>query len=287
MQPVVYLNGQLLPLEQAFISPLDYGFLYGYGLFETMRAYGGSVFRLQQHIERLQDSTEKLAIPPLDYDLPDAVYQTLKANQLSDARLRLAVSVGPGGMTPDTRQCRQPTVLVTAAAYQPYPEAVYNTGFKVIISSLVRYSQSPLSAIKSANYLENMLARREAVAAGADESLRLNEHGCLAEASMSNVFLVLDGNLTTPSLDSGILPGITRQAVIEIAQSLSIAVSEREVTREELLRAQEAFLTNSLIGIMPLTAIDGQAVADSQPGPITQRLMSAYSELVASETGRA
>jgi branched-chain amino acid aminotransferase len=284
MKQIVYLNGRLLPLEQAHLSPLDYGFLYGYGLFETLRAYGGRVFRLPQHIERLQDSAAKLNMPPLRHDLAQAVNKTLGANKLRDARIRLAVSIGPGGMTPNTRHCQNPTVLVTAVEYQPYPQEVYGQGFKAVTSSLVRYSRSPLAGIKSANYLENMLARREAVTAGADEALRFNERGCMAEASMSNVFLVLQGGLVTPSLDSGILPGITRRAVIELAPSLNIDVIEREVAKEELLQANEAFLTNSLIEVMPLTAVDSQPVASGQPGSVTKQLMTAYRELVASET---
>jgi branched-chain amino acid aminotransferase group I len=280
MKQMVYLNGQILPLEQADISPLDYGFLYGYGLFETMRSYNGCVFRLQQHIARLEDSAKKLGIPTADYDLTEAVYKTLKANNLSDARIRLAVSLGPGGMTPNICDCKQPTILITTAVYKPYPQEVYDKGFKAVTSSLVRYSLSPLAGIKSANYLENMLAKQEAVAADADEALLLNEHDCLAEACMSNVFLVLGDRLVTPSLESGILPGITRRAIIEIASDSGVAVSERDIFREELLQANEAFLTNSLMEIMPLTSIDGRPVASGKPGPITRRLMQAYRELV-------
>ena len=285
MNQIVYINGNLVPLSQTVISPLDYGFLYGYGLFETMRAYGGFVFRLDKHLNRLSGSGGRLGIPAITAGLKEAVTATLQANKLSDARIRITVSIGEGGIAPDTRQCQKPTVLVMAEHYEPPPERVYRTGFKAIVSSLVRYSRSPLSIIKSANYLENMLAKQEAAAAGADEAIRLNEKGFLAEASMSNVFLIADGKLMTPPLESGILPGITREAVIELASRLGISTIERDIPIEELFRAQEAFLTNSLIEVMPLTEIDGKPVASGKPGLITERLRTAYRNLVLDETG--
>ena len=285
MRQIVYLNGNLVPLSQACISPLDYGFLYGYGLFETMRAYEGFVFRLDKHLNRLAGSAERLGIPTVAAGLKEAVTATLQANKLSDARIRITVSIGEGGIIPDMRQCQKPTVLVMAEHYKPHPELVYSTGFKAIVSSLVRYSRSPLSIIKSANYLENMLAKQEATAAGANEAIRLNEKGFLAEASMSNVFLIIGDRLMAPPLESGILPGITREAVIELAPRLGISTIERDITIEELFRAQEAFLTNSLIEIMPLTVIDGKPVASGKPGLITERLRAAYRKLVLDETG--
>jgi branched-chain amino acid aminotransferase len=285
MNQIVYINGNLVPLSQTVISPLDYGFLYGYGLFETMRAYRGFVFRLDKHLNRLTSSIKRLRIPTVTAGLKEAVTATLQANKLSDARIRITVSIGEGGIAPDTRQCHKPTVLVIAEHYKPHPERAYSTGFKAIVSSLVRYSRSPLSIIKSANYLENMLAKQEAAAAGADEAIRLNEKGFLAEASMSNVFLIADGKLMTPPLESGILPGITREAVIELASRLGISTIERDIPMEELFRAQEAFLTNSLIEVMPLTEIDGKPVGSGRPGLITERLRAVYRKLVLDETG--
>ena len=285
MRQIVYFNGKLVPLSQVSISPLDYGFLYGYGLFETMRAYGGRVFRLDKHLSRLTGSAEKLGIPAITLDLKEVVTSTLEANKLSDARIRITVSIGEGGMAPDTCQCRKPTVLVVAEHYKPHPESVYKAGFKAIVSSLVRYSHSPLSGIKSANYLENMLAKQEASAAGADEALRLNEKGSIAEASMSNIFLIADGKLITPPLESGILPGITREAVIELSSQLDISATERDITLKELFQTQEAFLTNSLIEIMPLTKIDDKPIASGKPGVVTERLRAKYKRLVMYETG--
>jgi len=280
MSEIVYLNGCLMPLSQASISVLDYGFLYGFGLFETMRAYGGQVFRLDSHLNRLVRSAEVLGLSIGVTDLKDAVMATLQANQLSDARIRITVSIGEGSMVPDPSTCQQPTVLILVGDYHPYPEQIYQKGFRAVVSSIRRNSQSPLSRLKSANYLENMLAKQEARAAGVDEALCLNEKGLLAEASMSNIFLVNDGILRTPTEDSGILPGITREVVLELASQLGISTFEQDIRLDELSQTQEAFLTNSLIEIMPLTEIDGKPVGSGRPGPVTQRLMADYRKLV-------
>jgi len=280
MSKIVYLNGCLMPLSQASISVLDYGFLYGFGLFETMRAYGGQVFRLDSHLNRLVRSAEVLGLSIGVTDLKDAVMATLQANQLSDARIRITVSIGEGSMVPDPSTCQQPTVLILVGDYHPYPEQIYQKGFRAVVSSIRRNSQSPLSRLKSANYLENMLAKQEARAAGVDDALCLNEKGLLAEASMSNIFLVNDGILRTPTEDSGILPGITREVVLELASQLGISTFEQDIRLDELSQTQEAFLTNSLIEIMPLTEIDGKPVGSGRPGPVTQRLMADYRKLV-------
>jgi branched-chain amino acid aminotransferase len=284
MSEIVYLNGALVPRSRAGISVLDYGFLYGFGLFETMRAYGGRIFRLKSHLERLARSAETLGIPIKTSELKGAVADTIRANKLSEARVRLAVSAGEGSTTPDPTTCAQPTVLITASHYQPYPESVYQKGFSAVVSSTRRNSRSPLSRIKSANYLESLLARQEARAAGADEALCLNERGFLAEASMSNIFLIADGTLKTPGVDSGILPGITRRVVLEIASRLNISALEQDIRPEEVFQAQEALLTNSLMEIMPLTGVDGKTIGSGEPGPVTRRLMATYRELVLAST---
>lgn len=285
MKQIVYLNGKLVPLSRARISPLDYGFLYGYGLFETMRSYNGVVFHLEKHLSRLSASADSLGISGAASGLKEAVSSVLKANNLRDARIRITISAGKGSITPGVRCCQKPTVLVMARGYKPHPKSIYNTGFKAIISPVTRYSRSPLSGIKSANYLENMLSKQEAVAAGADEAIRLNEKGFITEASMSNIFFITGGKLITPSLESGILPGITRETIIELASSIGVNTIERSVSITELLQAEEAFLTNSLIEIMPLTVIDGKPVASGKPGAITQRLMTEYKRLVIAKTG--
>lgn len=280
MSEIVYLNGVLIPCSQASISVMDYGFLYGFGLFETMRAYGGQVFRLDSHLARLERSAEILGLPVRVSELKGAVTDTIEANKLRDARVRIAVSIGEGGMVPDAAACDRPTVLILAEHYQPYHESVYQKGFKAVVSSIRRNSQSPLSRLKSANYLESILARQEARAAGVDEALCLNEKGLVAEASMSNIFLVNDGILQTPREVDGVLPGITRQVVLELAAGLSIGVSQQGIRLEEVLGAEEIFLTNSLIEVMPLTEIGGKPVSSGKPGPVTQRLREGYSQLV-------
>ena len=280
MNEIVYLDGSLIPRSQARISALDYGFLYGFGLFETMRAYGGQVFRLDSHLNRLARSAEILGLPIEALDLKGAVRDTIHANKLSDARVRITISIGEGGMVPDPSACRQPTVLILAGHYQPYPKQVYERGFRAVVSSIRRNSQSPLSRLKSANYLENMLAKQEARAAGVDEAICLNEKGLLAEASMSNIFLVNDGILRTPAKESGILPGITREVVLELASQLGINTFEQDIRLDELFQAQEAFLTNSLMEIMPLTEIDGKPVGSSEAEFVTRRLMASYKKLV-------
>ena len=287
MSQLVYLNGKLIPRSQAEVSVMDYGFLFGFGLFETMRAYGGKVFRLESHLHRLLRSTEILGLSVEAEELGSAVTDTIQANKLADARVRLTVSAGQGTMTPDQSGCTRPTVLVLAESYQPYTDEVYLKGFKAIISPIRRNSQSPLSKLKSTSYLESLLARQQARAAGADEAICLNEKGLLAEASMSNIFLVKQEALITPGPKSGILTGITRQIVLEMATNLGIEIHERNVRPEELYDAQEAMLTSSLIEVMPLTRIEAGPVASGIPGPITTRLIAAYRELVLNEQGRA
>ncbi|MFH0847123.1 MAG: aminotransferase class IV [Chloroflexota bacterium] len=284
MDEIVYLNGVMLPRSQASISVMDYGFLYGYALFETMRAYGGRVFGLDRHLARLARSAELLSIKIGGLDLKSAVMDTLRANRLSEARIRITVSIGEGGMAPDPASCKSPTVLVVAGAYQPYPEPVYEKGLGAIVSSVRRNQRSLLSALKSANYLESILAREQARAAGAGEAICLNEAGLLAEASMSNAFLVTRGTLRTPGTQSGILPGITREIVLELAGRMGIKAVEQDIRLEELLQAEEAFLTSSLIEVMPLSELDGKMIGSGRPGTITRKLRQAYRELVASGT---
>jgi len=284
MEQIVYLNGSLMPRSQARISPFDLGFLYGYGLFETMRAYSGRIFRLDSHLERLSKSAQLLGLPQNAFNLKNACYDTLKANKLSDARIRLTASIGEGEAKPDPLRNPKPTVLVVATSYTPPSAETYKKGFKSVVSSIRQNSQSPLSRLKTLNYLNQLLARKEAKEKGAGEAILLNERGFLCEGSTSNIFLVSRGTLTTPSEESGCLPGITRQVVIELAQELGLKVAEREVRLEELLNADEAFLTGSLIELMPLTEVNGKPIDKGKRGKVTERLMATYKEAVARET---
>lgn len=285
MEALVYLNGELVRLSQARISVTDYGFLYGYGLFETMRAYEGKVFLLERHLARLAAAADKLGFSVVTSDLNAAVAEVLGANGLKNARIRITISIGEGAITPDPQTCKSPTILIVASEYHPMPEQTYQKGYKVIISSIRRHSQSSIAGLKSTNFLESMLARQEARKAGADEALCLNEKGLVAEGSMSNIFIVANQTLQTPDASSGILPGITRGFVMELAAKTGLKVVEVEVTQEALFQAEEVFLTNSLLEVMPVTAIDGRQVGSGVPGAVTTRLAAAYRQSVADAHG--
>jgi branched-chain amino acid aminotransferase group I len=281
VEEIVYLNGSLIPLPHARLSPLDYGMLYGYGLFETMRSYSGYIFRLKEHIERLRHSAKFLGIDLSSIpELEKALYSTLQANNLSNARIRLTISGGEGETIPDLVLNQRPTVFITARSYTPYSDKTYQQGFKAIVSRIRRNTRSPVSALKSLSYLDSLLARREAKLGDADEAVLLNEQGFVAEGSTTNVFLVSDDTLSTPSEDSGILPGVTREAVLELASSLGVKAAVRRIALREVNQADEVFLTNSLIEIMPLTRFSGQTVGSGRAGKITGQLMEAYKALV-------
>ena len=287
MAEIIYLNGRLVPRFEAKLSPFDHGFLYGYGLFETMRAYNGHIFRLDSHLTRLRCSAESIGLTHSiltteegKQSLKAACMATLEANELKDARLRLTVSAGEGDMTPDPGTCSSPTILITAQNLVPLPLEKYETGFKAVVSFLRRNSQSPLSRLKSTCYMENVLARTAARAAGYDEAIFLNEQGYLAEGSSTNIFLVSNGELITPCFESGVLPGITRDAVLEIARTSNIKATERWVELNELIEAEEAFLTNSILELMPLTWFEGKPIGTGKPGQLTKELLAAFKKLV-------
>lgn len=292
MEEMVSLNGELIPASQARVSVFDHGFLYGYGLFETMRAYHGQIFLLERHLERLMNSAEVIGLGPglAGIDLGQACRDTLKANDLGDARLRLTVSNGEADAFPWAGVGAKPTVVVTARGYTPFSAEKYSRGFRVGVSSLRRCQQSLVSRIKSTNCLVAVLARQAAAAHGLDEALLLNDDGFIAEGGGCNVFFVKPSRLVTPSLGSGILPGITREVVLELAAALGIGVSEGTVGMSTIRHCDEAFLTNSMLEIMPLVAVSddaGQAVTigSGKPGEATRRLMAAYRERVERETG--
>jgi len=291
MKEVVYLNGSLIPRSQAKVSAFDYGFLYGYGLFETMRAYHGKIFLLDRHLKRLLKSAAVIGLSSKlsDIDLTKACLDILRANNLNEARVRLTVSRGEAGVFPAYKSDAAPTVLVTATAYSSPPAQLYNRGFKALLSSFHRDSQSPLSKLKSTSYLLNVLSRLEAEAAGLDEALLLNERGFIAEGSTSNVFFVNRSGLVMPSVESGILPGITREVVLELADILKIDVAEGEVRPDDLGQFDEAFLTNSVMELMPLVEVRDKSgkiitIGSGKPGAITRKLMAAYKEIVERET---
>lgn len=288
MKEIIYFNGELIPRSEAMLSPFNHGFLYGYGLFETMRSYGGSIFRLDRHLSRLHDGAKTLGIADrlTAFDLEKACLDLLTANNLTNARVRLTVTAGEGDMVPNPDTCRGVTIFIAAQKLVPQPPEIYQRGYSAIMSSYRRNSRSPLAGLKSTSYMENFLARQEARAAGVNEVVLLNEKNCVAEGSSTNIFLVSEQMLTTPSIESGVLPGITREAVLELAQTIGIMSLARQVELGELLKADEAFLTSSTIEIMPLTQLDNKPIGPGKSGPATQQLMSSYRELVVRELGR-
>ena len=282
MKEFIYINGALVLREEARISPLDRGILYGYGLFETMRSYGGHVFSLDRHLARLMHSAGKIGLNAgLDPDaIGQAIYKTLEANECPDARIRLTVLAGEGerGLTLPTPGAL--TIIIVAERLVLPPPRAYKEGLRAVVVSTRRNSRSLLSGIKSINYLDSLVAQSEAVTAGADQAILLNELGFVAECSTSNIFLVVGEQLLTPSTDSGILPGVTREVVLELARGLGITAREGEIPLNDLLLADEAFMTNSIIEVMPVAAVDGKPVGSGMVGEITEKLMGAYREMV-------
>lgn len=286
MEEIVYLNGSLISRSQARISPFDHGFLYGYGLFETMRALHGRIFRLEQHLARLRHSADIIGLGPklAHLDLERICLETLKANSLEDASLRMAVSMGVGEPRPDPSTCGEATVFVVARRYTPYPEETYERGWRALASTHRRDSGTLLSRLKSANFLTSVLARQEAKAAGYDEALLTNEKGFLVEGSTSNLFFVQGGVLFTPPEGSGILPGIARGAVLELASAQGLRVREKGLRVRELGTVDELFLTNVLVQVMPIVEVEGRPVGSGRPGKVTHALRASFMELVEQET---
>ena len=287
MAETVYVNGALVPRAEARISAFDHGFLYGYGLFETMRAYNGVIFLLERHLARMEKAAETIGINLAGIDLAQACRETLLANGLKSARIRLTVSHGDADDFPWQPADGQPAVVITAREYQPYPPEVYDRGFKAGVSSWQRSRHSSLSGVKTTNYLVSVMARREATTLGWDEALLLNEDGNITEGSTSNVFFIDASGLVTPPLESGILPGITRNLVMEIAGRLGIGIAEKNVSLADLPRFEEAFLTSSTMEVMPLAMVTDRNGRDIHfpAGENTQRLRAAYGEYVRGVTG--
>lgn len=274
----IYLNNQLVRESEAAISPFDHGFLYGHSLFETMRVYHGKVFCLAEHLKRIHDSSQVLGWPEwFDAEaLSVAIYQTLEKNKLQEASIRLTVSRGVGESRPDSSTCGPMTVAIFASSIRPFSTEIYEQGWSLAQTSIRRNLTSPLCGLKVGNYLDNILAKSEARKKGANEALLLNTKGKVAEGTMCNVFFVADGRLITPDEGSGLLPGITRALVLQIARQTGIKVEERQVDPSELLGISEMFITSSLLEIMPITLLDQRIVQDGRPGTITDFLQKEY-----------
>ncbi len=279
----LFLNGEFLPETEARVSVMDRGFLYGDGVFETMRAYRGHIFRLGAHLQRLFRGLDALMIRMAwtpEY-LHDVLYRLLEVNGLDDAYLRLTVSRGTGGRGIEIKGCGSPTVAAFARELSPHPPELYSKGVRLRICEERRSCRAPGdSYIKPLSFLGNILARAEASGQGAFEALMLNHDGHLSEGTVSNLFFVTGGVLRTPSVEAGILRGVTREVVLEAAKREGIPVEEGLFGREDLYRAEEVFLTSSVMEIMPVAEIDGRRY---QVGAVTKRLGTAYREMVEEE----
>ena len=284
----LFLNNQFVAERDARISVLDRGFLYGDGVFETLRVYKGQPFQLEEHLNRLRDSARGVRIPlpfPLQ-KLRALLFETLSVNRLREALLRISISRGQGPFGIDPRLHRKPTLVIIPRRFNGYPPASYRRGFRVCIVSVRRMPPQALDpAIKSTNFLNNILAGMEAREQRADEGLMLTLKGHLAEGTISNLFLVKKGRLFTPAVGLGILPGITRRLVIHLALQMRLPVKEARLAPADLYKADECFLTNSSMELMPVSSADGHRIGLGNPGLITKRLHKAFQEKVRLECG--
>jgi branched-chain amino acid aminotransferase len=290
----VYLNGRLVPEQEAMVSVYDRGFLYGDGVFETLRAYQGKIFKAREHVLRLFQSANAISLTIL-YS-PDEILKmlsaTLEANRLKDARIRITFSRGPHEMGLESRHPMPPTIVVMAKPFSGHPESLYQKGMEIAIVKTRKVPATALDPkIKSLNYLNSVLAKLEAQACGAFEGILLNQDGYLCEGTVSNLFLVRQGELLTPSSTCGILEGITRGTVIELAHNTGITVKEGEYSPDEILKAEECFLTSTLMELMPAVRIrglstqqGGSPIGKGKVGPITRRILKTYRKTVRSGT---
>lgn len=279
----IYINGELLPQEDAKISVFDHGLLYGDGVFEGIRAYNGRVFKLTKHLERLFESARAifLEIPMTIEELKDAIFTTLRANDMKNSYIRLVVTRGVGKLGLEPGKCSNPQVIIITDTIQLYPSEQYAKGIELMTVATVRnHPESINPRIKCLNYMNNILAKMESINAGATEAIMLNKDGFVAECTGQNIFMVKGEEIYTPHSNSGILKGITRDTVIQIAKGKGIKVREDFLTRYDLYIAEECFLTGTAAQIVPAVKIDGRIVGDGKPGRITQELLKEYRELL-------
>lgn len=281
----IYIDGAYLPESEAKISVFDHGLLYGDGVFEGIRFYNGRVFRLEGHLDRLWDSARAicLTIPLSREEMTAALLETVRQNELRDGYIRLVVTRGVGnlGLNPET--CRRASVIIIAASIALYPEEHYQRGLDLITCGTRRMAPAALSPqVKSLNYLNNILAKIEAMQAGAGEGLLLNEQGFVAECTGDNIFVLKRGVLSTPPISAGGLRGITRDVVIEIARELGVPCEEPNLTRYDIYTADECFLTGTAAEIIPAISLDKRQIGSGSPGPVTARFTARFRELTQS-----
>lgn len=276
---LVWLNGELVKKSQAKVSVFDHGFLYGDGVFEGIRSYNGRVFMLDEHLDRLYESAKSiwLTIPLTKDQMKEAILQTLRANNLRDAYIRVVVSRGEGDLGLDPRKCPKPNVIIITDRIELFPSELYERGIEMVTVSVRRNSPQALNPnIKSLNYLNNILAKIEAINAGKPEGLMLTLDGYVAEGTGENIFIVKSGKLFTPPAYMGILKGITRQVVMKLAQEMEIPVKEEVLTLHDVYTADECFITGTAAEIVPVVKLDGRVIGEGVPGPITKALMQRF-----------
>ena len=283
MPRIIFMNDRLVPEDEAKVSVFDHGLLYGDGVFEGLRSYSGKVFRLDEHLDRLYASARAicLEIPLPKAAVAKAVVDTLAANTLTDGYVRLVVTRGAGSLGLDPNRTKNPQVIVIADTIALYPAEFYEKGLRIVTAATQRTQSAALSPrIKSLNYLNNIMAKLEGMQAGCVEALMLNHKGEVAECTGDNVFVVRSGVLLTPPPDAGILEGITRNAVMELARAAKIDCREATLVRHDLYTADECFLTGTAAEVIPVVEIDGRKIGAGGPGPITQRLTKDFHALV-------
>lgn len=284
-ESIIYLDGEFVPETEAKISVFDHGLLYGDGIFEGIRFYNGRVFKLDEHLERLWDSARSicLEIPMSRKEMSEALLETIRQNDLRDGYIRLIVTRGVGNLGLNPLQCKEPSVIIIAATIALYPKEMYENGLTIVTCATRRIGPAALNpAIKSLNYLNNVLARIEANLAGADEALMLNDAGNVAECTADNVFVIKHGHILTPPIAAGALRGITRGVVFDLAAELGIKIAEADVTRHDVFVADECFLTGTAAELIPVIKADGRVIGSGKPGPLTLRMISRFRELVRS-----
>lgn len=285
----IYLDGNLVDSAEAKISVFDHGLLYGDGIFEGIRLYGGNVFRLDEHLERLEYSAKAilLKLPWSRKEISDAICATCRANGLTDGYIRLVVTRGVGDLGLSPWLCPKPSIFIIADKIALYPKEHYEKGLEIVTVATRRMNPGALSpAIKSLNYLNNIMAKIEARQAGALEAIMLNDQGLVAECTGDNIFIVHKGRILTPSAQQGALQGITRDTIFAIAKEIGVAIEEHDMTRYDVWNADEVFLTGTGAEVIPVVKLDGREIGDAKPGPVFAKVLAAFRRRVLVEGTR-
>jgi branched-chain amino acid aminotransferase len=277
----IWINGKLFDRSEARVSVYDHGFLYGDGVFEGIRIYNRKVFKLREHIDRLYESARHthLEIPMSREQMCEATVSTVQANQKVDGYIRLIVTRGEGNLGLDPRKCGNPQVIIIVDDISLYPREMYDNGLEIVTAATIRNHSNALNPrIKSLNYLNNILAKIEAIRAGCQEAIMLNAQGEVAECTGDNIFVVKHRILSTPPIHAGILEGITRNTVMELAREAGIEVREATLTRHDVYAADEVFLTGTAAEVIPVVKVDDRAIGSGKPGPITRQLRERFNQ---------